>query len=86
MSDSSVKVDAILKLTMAIQWAEWSANMKGDLTYISAWKVVSGATTLPATPGPDLDAWNTSNDQALGTMLMRVDRSFHHLVEDANGN
>ncbi|TFY55593.1 hypothetical protein EVJ58_g8149 [Rhodofomes roseus] len=72
-----VKPDAIPVLAQASQYANWSAAMRGYLTFIEAWPAIAPGTTTDANYGK-------MNSRAQGVLLMRTERNIHHhlLKED----
>ena len=73
-----LKPDSVPKLSSASQYAEWSAAMRGYLIFIEAWPAIL------AEPSTDAD-YKKNNARCQGVIMMRTDRSIHHLLEQ-DGN
>ena len=62
------------------------AGMKAYLRFTKLWPFVEGTKLRPSdTNSAEYDAWNELDEQAIGTILMKLPYQYHHLAVDSAG-
>ena len=65
---------------------QWAAGMKAYLRFAKLWPYVEGTKMRPSnTSSAEYDAWNELDEQAIGTILMKLPYQYHHLAVDSAG-
>ncbi|THG97054.1 hypothetical protein EW026_g4882 [Hermanssonia centrifuga] len=71
MSSPLIKADTITKFT---GYAKWNISFKSACHIAQCWGVVAGTTTKPATGAAEIAAWETKNNQGLGSLCFSQSR------------